>query len=338
MGRGGRKHRKKRERACCTVPPAHVGSDNQAVNFNSLDYNFYLNWLIELCMNRFKYEGLPETVDMHYFERQLLLNGHATIATRADLPEPVWVSVKAIEAGEYNIYGRPVKWWAQGWGGERFEVTPENGVFIYDNITFNSTSAPMWLGLQRIARKLANYSRTEDINLFHQRIPWIMETDSKTKASAEQVLRQTAEGQAVILARKGFTETVPLTKYDLNTPLLSEELQIGMNNTFNLAYRFIGVDHLAFQKGERMISEEAQGNAAPTRIKLLNCLSARRFGLDEFNRLSGYSARVVANEDVESYNWAISNNIIRQAELKVLTPENFLPESLNDTVEGDTNE
>ena len=319
MGRGGRKHRAKRERNCCPVPPNHNGTYNQAVNFNTLDYNFYLNWLIELAMNRFKYEGLPETVDMHYFERQLLLTGRATIATRADLPEPVWVSVKAVEADEYNIYGRPVKWYAQGWGNERFEVTPANGVFIYENISFTSP----WNGLQRIARKLANYSRTEDINLFHQRVPWIVEADTKTRAAAENVIRQTAEGQAVVLARKGFSEAVPVNKYDLNTPFLGEELQIALNNTFNLAFRFIGIDHLAFQKGERMISEEAQGNAAPTRIKLMNSLSARRYGLEEFNRLSGYDAHVYANEDIESYNWAMANNLLRQAELKVLNPQNF---------------
>lgn len=320
MGRGGRKHRAKRDRACRVIAPNHNGTYNQAVNFNALDYNFYLDWLIELCLNRFKYEGLPDTCDIHYFERQLLLTGRATVATRADLPEPVWVSVKAVEENEFNIYGRPVRWFAQGWGGERFEVTPANGVFCYENISYTSP----WNGLQRIARKLANYSRTEDINLFHQRIPWIVEADSKTKAAAEQVIRQTAEGQAVVLARKGFTETVPFTKYDLNTPFIAEELQIGMNNTFNLAYRFIGIDHLAFQKGERMISEEAQGNAAPTRIKLMNALNARRFAFDEFNRLSGYNVRVYANEDVESYNWAMENNLLRQAELKVLEPMNGL--------------
>ena len=337
MSRGGRKHRKKREERC-PIPPGPNGSYNQAINFNTLDYNFYLNWLIDLCMNRFHYEGLPDTVDIHYFERQLLLSGRATIATRADLPEPVWVSVKAVEAGEYNIYGRPVKWWAQGWGGERFEVTPANGVFVWENISFTSP----WNGLQRIARKLAEYSRTEDINLFHQRMPWILETDSKTKASAEQMLRQIAEGQAAVLARKGFSEQIPLTKYDLNAPFIGEALQIAMNNTFNLAYRFIGIDHLAFQKGERMISEEAQGNAAPTRIKLMNSLSARRYGFDEFNRLSGYNVTVVANEDVDSYNWAMTNNLLRQAELKVLNPQNFpaydMPLLPEQNAEGGNNE
>lgn len=319
MSRGGRKHRAKKERACYSLPPNHNGTYNQAVNFNTLDYNFYLDWLIELALNRFKYEGLPDTCDIHYFERQLLLTGRATIATRADLPDPVWVTVKAVEAGEYNIYGRPVRWYAQGWGGERFEVTPTNGVFCYENISFTSP----WNGLQRLARKLANYSRTEDINLFQQRIPWIIEADTKTKAAAENVLRQTAEGQAVVFARKGFTEAVPLTKYDLNTPFIAEELQVAMNNAFALAYRFIGIDHLAFQKSERMISEETRGNTAPTRTKLMNALSARRFCFDEFNRLSGYNVRVVANEDVESYNWAMENNLLRQAELKVLNPQNF---------------
>ena len=335
MPRGGRKHRKKREQlGPCVHGPNQTY--NQSVHFNTLDYTFYLNWLIDLAMNRFKYEGLPDTVDMYYFERQLLLSGRATIATRADLPEPVWVSVKAIEMGDYNIYGRPVKWWAEGWGGERFEVTPNNGVFFYENVSYYNTTQPLFLGLQRIARKLANYSRTEDINLFQQRMPWFIEADSKSKASAEQVLRQVAEGQPAVFARKGFTEAVPITKYDLNVPLLSEELQVAMNNTFALAFRFLGIDHLPFQKSERMISEETHGNAAPTRTKLMNELSARRFGLDEFNRLSGFNAHVYANEDIESYNWAVASNILRQAELGVLTADTFLPEG--ETIEGDENE
>ena len=82
----------------------------------------------------------------------------------------------------------------------------------------------------------------------------------------------------------------------------------------NRALLFLGVPHLAFEKGERMIEDEARANTAPTNIMLLDCLQARRQFCEKVNDKFGLDIQVYYNEDLESYNFNYMNNIEAMAQ------------------------
>ena len=108
----------------------------------------------------------------------------------------------------------------------------------------------------------------------------------------------------------------------------------------NQALLFLGIPHLAFEKGERMIEDEARANTAPTNIMLLDCLQARRQFCNEVNKKFGLNIAVYFNEDWESYNFNYTNNIEQMAQDKViLSSDGTLDANINTAIEaGENNE
>lgn len=278
-------------------------SDNfwQSDNYNSRSYIGCLDMLLSLAMNRFRWVGLPETCDVRYLERQLHMSGKATIA----LKDGVFYSVKAISKGKFNIYGVPTEWECTGFNGETFSASPETGEICY----YNQSRTNPWNMLELFARKLSHYMRTEDINLSQQHTPWLLIAPQEQRQELINIYKQIAGGEPAILGNRQTWELVENIKaINTEVPFIGEELARGYQNVFNSALLYLGIPHLAFEKGERMIEDEARANTAPTNIMLMDCMSARREFADAFNRKFGTEIEVYVNEDIESYNYNYLNN------------------------------
>lgn len=282
----------------------------QSADYNSRSYMGYLDMILSLAINRFRWVNMPDTCDIRYFERQLLMSGKATIAHRDGQPN-IWYSLKAIAAGRFNDYGVPIEWRAVGWNGDEFAVTPDNGEICY----YSQSRVNPWNMLEMFARRLAHYSRTEDINLTQQHKPWLLVAPQEQRQELINIYKQIAGNEPAILGNKQTWEIADNIKaIDTGVPLIVEDLARGKLNAFNEVLLFLGIPHLAFEKGERMIEDEARANTAPTNVMLMDCLSARREFCAEFNRRFGTDIQVYFNEDLESYNFNYVNNIEAMAQ------------------------
>ena len=129
------------------------------------------------------------------------------------------------------------------------------------------------------------------------------------------IYKSIAGNEPAILGNKQTWEIADNIKaIDTGVPLIVEDLARGKLNVFNEVLLFLGIPHLAFEKGERMIEDEARANTAPTNVMLMDCLNARREFCAEFNRRFGTSIEVYFNEDLESYNFNYVNNIEAMAQ------------------------
>ena len=282
----------------------------QSANFNERAFAKNLDMLVAIAMSRFKWEGLPETCDERFLQLQLLRTGYATIAHHPDYPD-VWQTLMAAPEGDFDAYGLPTRWRAVGYNGTTFDVTPDNGVLVY----YSSSRINPWNALELFARKLAHYERTEDINLTHQQKPWVLLAPPEQYTELVNLYKQIAGGEPAILSNKGLAGILDEIKaIDTKVPLEVEGLARGYQNVMNNALLFLGVPHLAFEKGERMIEREAMANTAPTEMMLLDCLNAQRKASEEFNRLSGLETSVHYSVDLQSLNFNYMNNIEAQAQ------------------------
>lgn len=293
-------------------------SDNY---WESSDYNFRavaknMDLLLSLAMNRFRWVNLPETCDARYLEKILHRNGIATLSYRADDVTPVYTTLQAMPQGEYNMYGLPVRWRAVGYDGlTDYAVTPDNGELCYYS---NARIAP-WNALEMYARKMAHYERTEDVNLTQQMKPFIGIAPQEKRQELVNLLKQVQGGEPAILGDNGLMDMVErITVIDTKVPLITEELARSYQNVLNQALLYLGIPHLAFEKGERMIEDEARANTAPTNIQLLDCLTARREFCEKVNRKFGFDVQVYFNEDLESYNYNYTHNVEQMAQDKVI--------------------
>lgn len=277
----------------------------QSAIFNQRAYAKNMSLLISLAINRFRWDGLPDTCDARFLEWQLHRTGMATMCHEKDLPD-VWQTLIASPFGEFDVYGYPLRWRATGYGdATNYDVSRENGELCY--YSFSRTNP--WNALEIFARKLTHYERTEDINLFHQHKPFIFVAPQAQQQQLANLFKQVAGGEVAVLGDKGLANMAEnVTKIDTEVPLITEDLARSKLNVFNDALLFLGIPHLAFEKGERMIEDEARANTAPTNVMLLDCLQARREFCKKMQRF-GFDINVYFNDDLESYNFNYLNNI-----------------------------
>lgn len=284
--------------------------ESDSYNFRAYQKN--LDLLLSLAMNRFRWTGLPETCDARFFEKQLHRTGIATLSFKKDEPLPIFTTLTAAITGEYNMYGIPVRWRAVGYDGlTDYPVTPENGELCY----YSYARVCPWNALEIYARKMAHYERTEDVNLTQQMRPFIGIAPQEKKLELVNLIKQTQGGEPAIIGDTGLLDLVKnVTVLDTKVPLITEDLARSHQNVLNQALLYLGIPHLAFEKGERMIEDEARANTAPTNIMLLDCLNARRDFAEKVNRKFDLNIHVFFNEDLESYNFNYLNNIESQAQ------------------------
>ena len=284
----------------------------ESASYNSRVYQKNFDLLLSLAINRFRWVGLPDTCDARFLEKCLHRNGIATIAHRASDEEPVFLTLNAMPEGVYNMYGLPTKWRAVGYDGlTDFEATPSTGELCY----YSYARIAPWNALEIYARKMAHYERTEDVNLTQQMRPFIGIAPQEKRMEMINLLKQFDGGEPAVLGDEGLQKLVEnVTVLDLKVPLITEELARSYQNCLNQALLYLGIPHLAFEKGERMIEDEARANTAPTNIQLLDCLNARREFCDKINKRFGLDVHVYFNEDIESYNFNYTHNIEQMAQ------------------------
>ena len=288
----------------------------QSADYNFRTYHKNLDLLLAMAINRFKWTGLPDTCDARYLEKMLHRNGLATLSYKRDEPTRIYTTLTAMPNGEYNMYGLPVRWRAVGYDGlTDYEVDNENGELCY----YSFSRVSPWNALEIYARKMTHFERTEDVNLTQQMTPFIGIAPQEKKLELVNLLKQVEGGEPAILGDDSLGKMIDDVKVlDLGVELITEELEQGYQNTLQRAMMWLGVPHLAFEKGERMIESEAQANSSPTEIMLLDCLQARRDFCDKVNRKFDLDVHCYFNVDWESYNFNYTNNIESMAQDKVI--------------------
>lgn len=302
-------------------------------SYNFRAYTKNLDMLLALAINRFRWVGLPETCDARYLEKQLHRSGIATLSYKKDEPTQIFTTLQAMIQGRYNMYGLPVSWRAVGYDGlTDYDVSEENGVLCY----YSYARVCPWNALEIYARKMAHYERTEDVNLSQQMKPFIGIAPQEKKLELLNLVKQVQGGEPAIIGDEGLLDLVNKIKViDTQVPLITEELARSHQNVLNQALLYLGIPHLAFEKGERMIEDEARANTAPTNVMLLDCLNARREFAEKANRKFGLDIQVYFNDDFESYNFNYINNIESQAQDKlIMSSDGTLNANMTMGVEG----
>lgn len=288
----------------------------QTGEYNYRTFTKNLDMLLALAINRFRWEGLPDTCSGWYLEKVLHRYGIATLSYDAEQPTRVFTTLQALLQGEFNMYGLPIQWRAMGYDGKTdYPVTNDNGELCY----YSFARVSPWNALEIYARKMAHYERTEDVNLSQQMKPFIGIAPQEKRQELVNLIKQVEGGEPVILGDTGLQKLVDnVSVIDTKVPLITEELARSHQNVLNQALLYLGIPHLAFEKGERMIEDEARANTAPTNIMLLDCLQARREFADKCNRKFGLDIHVYFNEDLESYNFNYTHNVEQMAQDKVI--------------------
>ncbi|MBR4431876.1 MAG: hypothetical protein IKS76_01600 [Paludibacteraceae bacterium] len=261
---------------------------------NDATYMHYLKRLCGLAQSVIAIDGLPEEIDPEAVRRFLLFRVAVAGATDDVTGERMILPVVPNE--RFDNYGRLTKRIIYSpFTSFRVECDPENSEVIYDNIM----KAPILPDLAMFAQRLADVTRGIDVNIAHQKTPYIISTTKRGKVTLEEMYRKAEANVPIIYADKAV-DVDTIQTFPTAQPFQAEQMWDLRTSIWNDALTFIGVETSATgAKRERLISAEVDGNNAQINNHLKLRLDAWKDGFDRLNKLWGTDISVQYNSDVE---------------------------------------
>ena len=274
----------------------------QSANYPRRLYRALHNQVVQLAVTRFKWINLPETCDERFLEWTLFWKGAATIAHPKKQPG-VFYSTQMAQVGKPNVYDNPSRWRSIGNNAWHFDVTPLNGVIVYDN----RTRYPILPQIDLYVRELVDIIRTKQQNRMHLKVPYLITTPNDMKLTAVNTVKQILGGEPAIIGTEMIRD-IDIQAINMNVPYLGDMLTADEMNTWNRIYQMLGIGNLTF-KAERQIQDEVQAFTEPTDLMALSPLTARREAAAKLNERFGLDIHVVWRQDNESDNYNMLHNI-----------------------------
>lgn len=260
---------------------------------NMLSSNMYLRRLCELSMSMFKWEGLPESVDVRYLEMELFLTGQALFFKDDVLG---YLALGCLANGSFDVYGEPKSRRAysrySGYNSDSF--TDKDSVIIWNNYM----RVPSAQDVMYYAQRLWDLDSTIDINAKAQKTPVLIQCDEKQRLSLLNVYKEYDGNSPVLFGDKNLDiKGFGVLKTD--APFVADKLYDLKNQIWNEALTYLGISNVSYQKRERLITDEVTRSQGGTVASRYSRLAMREQACDRINELFGLDVSVKYREDFQ---------------------------------------
>ena len=257
----------------------------------------YLRVLQELAVNRFKWVGLPDSVNERFLEYTLMRRGLVVMYFDTDYDE--YLALQGAGAGPLNMYDDPTS----------FRVTG-NSTFVGKTVDA-SDCVPIWANVLRVpdwdiiltyAKKLASIDRTIDINLRNARRSRVIVTDETGQLSAQNINNQIDSGSPVITVNNtGYAMMEHWTAFDLGIhPDQIVNLQTSRQRIWNECMGLLGINFANQDKRERLVSAEVGANDEQIDSMKNVILAERQRAVRQMNDKFGLSVDIKLRTELPS--------------------------------------
>lgn len=237
--------------------------NSPAQNDEAILQGMYERILGELAMNRFKWTGFPDSVNLRFLEMQLHLNGLIVVfRDTGSKKRPGTNRIMALRgtpSGQRNMMDEPIHYTITGPGMETWfqgvQLAINKCVPIYPNY-FRQTD---WDIIETYSRKLAKIDRTIEINLDSARRTKVLVYDENTRLSAENINRQIDAGEPAIRVKYDLATMIQALDLGVN-PDSIEKLSIVRQRLWSEAMGLLGINNANQDKKERLNEAEVSGN------------------------------------------------------------------------------
>ena len=260
---------------------------------NMISSNTYLRRLCELSMSMFKWEGLPESVDVRYLEMELFLTGQALFFKDDVLG---YLVLGCLANGSFDVYGEPKVRRAysrySGYNSDSF--TDKNSVIIWNNYM----RVPSAQDVMYYAQRLWDLDNTIDINARAQKTPVLIQCDEKQKLTLLNVYKEYDGNSPVLFGDKNMDiKGFGVLKTD--APFVADKLYDLKNQIWNEALTYLGISNVSYQKRERLITDEVTRGQGGTVASRYSRLAMREQACNRINEIFGLDVSVKYREDFQ---------------------------------------
>lgn len=256
-----------------------------AETLNDRTYTDFYYRLMLIARSVFQWDNLPNNINEKWIERYLFLQGECMFFKDK---EKGFMVTGCTESGGVNYYNEPVQLMpvATNYTGKAY-TNYEDCVMIQNN-DLRLPTAPT---IELYAWRLAELTRTADININAQKTPVTIVTSDKQRASMQQIYKKWNGLEPFILIDKTLDPDL-LRVLKTDAPIVFDKLQIQKHEIWNECMTFLGVNNANMNKRERLVADEVSANNEQIAISAAVQLKAREHAAKEINRIFGTDIKV----------------------------------------------
>lgn len=245
----------------------------------------YKRQMKTLAENVFKFNNLPEYIDVSYLNKTLLNDG--SIAFFKDEVLGV-IALPFCSYGKLDVYGRPNQIYVFGQNGYHEVLDKDKYVIMYDN----NGKYPLVLDIAQMAERVALAVRTQDVNIIQQRTPRIWKTSKDTEKSVKDLINEIDTMVETVVTYDSKNVLTDLQSVQAPAPYVTDKLDDHLKELFAEFYRLIGVANVQIQKKERYITDEMQASQGGTIASRWSRFEPRQRAVKEINEKFGLDISV----------------------------------------------
>lgn len=257
--------------------------NSQISNYKT--YLMYKRQMKTLAENVFKFNNLPEYIDVSYLNKTLLNDG--AIAFFKDEVLGV-IALPFCSYGKLDVYGRPNQIYVFGQNGYHEVLDKDKYVIMYDN----NGKYPLVLDIAQMAERVALAVRTQDVNIIQQRTPRIWKTSKDTEKSVKDLINEIDTMVETVVTYDSKNVLTDLQGVQAPAPYVTDKLDDHLKELFAEFYRLIGVANVQIQKKERYITDEMQASQGGTIASRWSRFEPRQRAVKEINEKFGLDISV----------------------------------------------
>lgn len=256
--------------------------------------------LLNLVMDMFEYDGLPEGMERREIELNLLVTGHCLVVAKRD--GTLWTPLTQLYG--FDEYYQPTNAvWANPVNrmrsykytiGEDCEVVYNSS--LKDSIWYVKSDSGLNSFISRYARQLADLEATANIYAVNARLVSIPVTnDNSVKESLSLFFKNLVLGKRSIVSDSTIVEK--FRNVDINRSNVKDGMNdwlIARDKVLEQFYRDLGV-RMNQQKKAQVNAEEVESNDQLLLIASDDMLRERQEGFDRVNTMFGTSISVRLN-------------------------------------------
>nr|UWD73954.1 MAG: Connector [Bacteriophage sp.] len=262
--------------------PVNKGFDTTAA-LNNATYLDYYKRLRLLALSMFEWENLPDSMNERFLEKTLYMYGLACFCYDNDFG---WLSLRCIPSAELNVYEESLKYTAYSINYSK--TFNRNEIVLVRN---NLDQLPTDMTIHLFARRLYECERTIDINIKAQKTPVLVKCGEKQRLTLKNVYMN-YDGNAPVIFGDKDLDTTGFEVLQTNAPFVADKLAEYKRNVWSEMLSFLGVNNVATEKAERLVTDEVNANNQMVQLAAETMLLTRQQAAKELNELYGFNVKV----------------------------------------------
>lgn len=261
----------------------------QSLISNQILYQKYLEIFTNIALSRFRWDGLPDTVDPIILEQMLYFNGKAMIVYDDIMG---YLVLNPVIHGGYDVYGYPFDCTGMS-NYNNFNRLYNKGEFviIYNNM-LRTNSAPQ---IEIFVNEIWDLEQTMLTNARAHKTPVLLKANKKLRLTMLNLFKQW-RGNEPMIAIEDDLDISKIGALKLDVPFIAGEMFTLISDVYNSCLSYLGVPNISYNKKERMLKDEVNRNMGGTLAARQSYQNARDYGCQKLKTVFNLDVKAIFND------------------------------------------